>query len=186
MGNNGIYGAANIDRSFMWGISFIEKGQTEGKIPQDNYNLILFEFNINFDNDIKICYIARNKEWVDYDIKLDEEYDIIIGEDFNEVKITTKSYDKKTKKNKYITLKNKYYYTKNLEKEIEEYFKINYITSDKIEIPNGGKKYKLQKYTPVPTPVQTQVPTQVSTQVPPFLKKYLKYKQKYLELKKNI
>lgn len=170
LGNMGIYGANNYDQALMWGNSFSDKYKIDNPTETpDNIKLastnIIYELKLNFDPNIKIIYIDNELEWIKYNDQFDKDYDIIVGEEFKEIKITTKNYDITTRKNKYLTLQNKYSIndTNNILKTKYNFKKIDskkYELSLKIPvIPGGGEIYKL---------------------------KYFKYKQKYLDLKKNM
>jgi endonuclease/exonuclease/phosphatase family metal-dependent hydrolase len=95
LGNIGIYLANNFDIAKDYGYGFCT---TYNK----DKNIIIYEFKINFTNDIKILYVGQNMEWINYDDKFDGLYDIIVGEHFREFKITQKNF--KNNKNTFLSV----------------------------------------------------------------------------------
>ena len=185
LGNNGLYGARNAVQAIVWATTFVYRGIASGAIDPNNKNFIVHEFKINFDQDIKICYIGSEMEWQGYKDHFDEKYDIIVGEHFKEIKITSKSFINNA--NKYVSIKSKYYYKINKkESAIEQDFTDNYTEINPVEdifnYTDGTHfTHKPKGYNPKIQPIII-----AQTGGYNYKEKYLKYKKKYLDLRKNI
>jgi len=192
LGNIGIYGADTYDKAFEWGYSFSLKYLQDHPTASDEKKVlalmnIIFELKLNFDTDIKIIYIDNELEWMNYNDQFDKVYDIIVGEGFTEIKITTKNFKQSSRKNKYLTLEKKYgieninnilkkiYSIKNTNNTLKKIYNFNNISLNKYELS--------LKPGPV-VPVVPVIPGGGNNNQ--YKLKYLKYKQKYLELKKNM
>ena len=187
LGNNGLYGARDAERAIEWATDFVNSGIASRKIQNNNKNFIVHELKINFDQDIQICYIGSEMEWQGYPEDFDQKYDIIVGEHFKEIKITSKSFE--NGRNKYVSIKSKYYYKINKnEPEIEQDFLNNYTevtpVNDIFTYTNKDiyptKNHKPKKYDPKIQPSIISLSGGNN-----YKEKYLKYKKKYLDLKKN-
>jgi hypothetical protein len=171
LGNVGIYGADNIKQAILWATGFINIGIEKRLLT--NENMVIFDIKLILNNNIKICYISKNLEWINYDTKLDEEYDIIVGEGFQEIKITTRKYDNFTKINKLLLLNKKYYYKDTFDANVDKIINEDYDNKGIVYIDTK----KFVKYEPKNHEF-TGLP-----QLFTYKNKYIKYKQKYLALK---
>lgn len=66
LGNNGLYGASTLDKGITWAKSFVSKGIREKSLTSHEKNILIHELKINFDENIKICYIGNDLEWLNY------------------------------------------------------------------------------------------------------------------------
>lgn len=177
LGNIGIYGADTYEHALSWGKSFSDNYITNNPTASvDEKSLvntnIVFEIKLNLRiPGIKIIYIDNELEWMNYNDKFDQEYDIIVGEQFKELKITKKNYDEtSSRKNKYMTLGKKYSIN-NTNAELIKIYNFKQITP---------QQYELSEKLPPTIPVVPGGSGDI------YKLKYLKYKQKYLDLKKNM
>ncbi len=168
LGNQGIYGASNYDRAYGWYETFSNGNIAKNIVDvsnQLNKTGIIFEIKLNLNiPDLKICYIGKDKEWINYNDELDSEYDIIVGEIFAEVKITNKRFNPQTRTNPVFSLNAKYVNRNDTLRDFYNFERINDNKYKLLEKTRGGG-LKLENN---------------------YKEKYLKYKQKYLQLKKII